>query len=291
MKNSFIIYVIPAHGWSTQLKHCVAQIENELKAIGVKYHGIVSNSATEFCVSDLPSECISLLSCSADDYWTGAVYKLIARAQEMKPDFIYLCNHDTILKEGALKVLFEHASEHSQCVVSRCFSLGDPDKPEATSFSTHWLRGFMADDPLKHVVSSRLPWQVEAVNGRSVLLPCKSVKLEYFPLKTCPHYYGDTVLTSRIQRGEGAIWVHPESHVLVDNSDIEKKRHVTSPASFTDLKRVFFDPRSQRFLKASFFGPFFAHNNQFFGFVAGFNMVCGRIFLSLLEAAGLKKRL
>lgn len=285
---------IPVHGTSQCLWDALSALWLEIQAVGLQDRVVlvISNSGEDFPDYIPWGGIYKIIKVPPTYYWGAAVQTLFSVAQSQGASHVLLMNHDVIPQPGALQELLTVSFSNPQAVVSAISIVKGVDRVEAG--------GYLNQNRTYQVVLYRnehpnalptLPYEVDALNGRFVMFPIQAAEPHFLIPYLIPHYFSDTVLTTRARRHGYRLIVVPKAKVLSDVSDKEFKNARQRCDSLKGLYAALFKPYSSRYILGGFFGRLLLADNPILGLILAIWSTSLRTVKACLEYLGVIPRL
>jgi GT2 family glycosyltransferase len=285
-----IAICIPVHGDSVPFQNALKSIDINVRPIctqiGIECILLVANSGSSISIVDSYWQGESkVISIPSDFYWAGAVRQLFISAQEYCPSHVLLMNHDVTLLSNSFIELINSVPTHPQSIVSAVSIIEEINQVENAGFQ--YTRGSIPfTNPFFESSISDLPhksYTVDALNGRFVLFPALAANPSFLMPSLVPHYFADTVLSTKARRAGFKLNIIPTARVVADRSDDNIKKSRESCNSITGTYNCLFKAYSYRYVWGNLWGQFFLVDNPISGLYVSLKYTLLRIGKSIFE--------
>jgi GT2 family glycosyltransferase len=281
---------IPVHGSSLALEKALESIERYVRTYCVdnqiECSLLIANSkGDDICVERYWHGNYKVISIPPSYYWSGAVKSLFIASQQTDPSHILLMNHDITLMPDSFTELIKVIQENPNSVLSSVSVVMGTSIVENAGFQ-YTNRSLPFCDLYADESHDKLPKQtynVDALNGRFILLPASSADPNFLLPFLVPHYFADTVLSTKIRRSGFLLTIVPSSIILSDQSDTEFKLFRNRCNSMKGLYNCLLKPYSYRYVWGNLWGQFLLVDNPILGIIASLKYTSLRIGKSVFE--------
>ncbi len=266
-----MIYItIPVFNRKKYLEEC---LESLRKQTNQDFKVIVTDDGStdgtsEMLAQDFPE--VMVLHGDGNLWWTGAINKGVAKALELgkENDYILALNDDLIVPENYIENFYKLAAANPDTLIGSVVTYYDnPDKIASGGVRINWLTAKsqkLNDEKSLSSFGKGFTIEVSSLTGRGVLIPSKVFR--ELGLYNDKHYQqcGDTELPRRAYKAGYKLIVAYDVPVF---SHVMDKGHINHSVSFTlkDVKKYFFDIRSNANIKYKFWFAYDASPNIFIG--------------------------
>ncbi len=266
-----MIYItIPVFNRKAYLKEC---LESLRKQTNQDFKVIVTDDGStdgtsEMLAEDFPE--VIVLHGDGNLWWTGAINKGVAKALELgkEEDYILALNDDLIVPENYIENFYKLAAAHPDTLVGSVVTYyNNPDEIASGGVRINWMTAKshkLNDGKSLASFGKGFTIEVSCLTGRGVLIPSKVFR--ELGLYNDKHYQqcGDTELPRRAYKAGYKLIVAYDVPVF---SHVMDKGHINHTSKFTlkDLKKYYFDIRSNANLKYRFWFAYDASPNIFIG--------------------------
>ena len=281
-----IAICIPVHGPSHELDMTICALEKNFERETNNILLVISNSGEP--IENISwSRDLKIINLSSNKYWTGAVKTLFRYVQTIHTKYVLLLNHDCIPALYTIDRLIAAQRENGPKTVCHATLLRFDRKDEvwwAGNFRKSFhLFYYQKYNGIKACNLPREPFETLSTMGQCLLLPIEAAMPEYLYERLTPHYCGDSAMTSLMRQKGFRLLVVPSAFAYTDQSDYAKKCSRITCCRVSDIRRVYFDPVSNRYLKGAFWGIFLQHDNWVSGLMGGIVIVTGKFLKGIME--------
>jgi GT2 family glycosyltransferase len=295
-----IVICIPIHGDSIPFQNALKSIETNIRSVcdqmGIECILLVANSGDSNVKIDLYWKGVGkVITIPSSFYWAGAVKQLFISAREYSPSHVLLMNHDITLFSTSFTELVESIVNHPQSIVSAISLIVESKRVENAGFQ--YTKGSIPlTNPFAKSLLSDLPidsYTVDALNGRFVLFPTVAADPNFLTPNLVPHYFADSVLSTKARRSGFKLTIIPSSIIAVDYSDTEFKKARECCNTIRGTYNCLFKPYSYRYMWGNLWGQFFLIDDPIKGLYASLKYTFLRAVKSIFELSTsvLKKQL
>jgi GT2 family glycosyltransferase len=210
--------VIPVHDRREITLQALKSL-TRVSARGLDFHIIVvddgSTDGTRAAVSSAFPE-VQIVDGNGTLHYAGGTNRGINAALDRDPDYIVLCNDDSIFHSEFLLRSIETARSNPHSIVGSMLLLWDnPHRTFQVNFRWRTLRGgWQQSDSATVFDLPREPFEVEGLAGNCVLVPADAIRqCGLMDEKRFPHGWGDIQYFVRMRRAGWNLLIDPRSYV------------------------------------------------------------------------------
>ena len=281
-----IVICIPAHGPSRALRDTVARLSEVFAQDTERALLAIANSGAPIGDLKWPGP-LKLISVPPDVYWTGAVKALFSFVEDTQSKYVLLLNHDCIPAPDAIGILQETADRVGNGAICHAVVLRKDNECIAWWAGNVRQRWHLSYSRKYYNMDARLvpaePYPTLSTMGQCLLLPHAAARARFLDERRMPHYWGDSAMSSEMRRAGYRLLMVPRAIAYTDQSDYAKKRAKITCRKVSDIKRVFFEKSSNRYLPGAFWGMAAQHDSRVLGIAAGAVYAIGKVAKALGE--------